>query len=77
MPKKYTLVTINNYHELIPEYLKTENVTISNYEEMKNIVIKMISDGYCFNMDKNLLRGYIEDFVFMYNQSEENLARVS
>jgi len=77
MLNKYTLVTVNNYHELIPEYISRNNCDINDYEDMKKIIMRMISEGYCFNMDKNLLRGYIEDFTYMFNNDDENYKRVA
>ena len=77
MLNKYTLVTVNNYHELIPQYISSNNCDINNYEDMKKTIMSMISEGYCFNMDKNLLRGYIEDFTYMFSNNDENYRRVA
>tara|TARA_B100000035_G_scaffold305803_1_gene307058 strand:- start:272 stop:682 length:411 start_codon:yes stop_codon:yes gene_type:complete len=71
MSPTFTLVTINNYHEAIPGYIKENNITISEYADMTECVLKMIREGYCFNMDKNLLRGFLEDLTYMYSPNDE------
>lgn len=67
----YTLVTIDNYHTTITDYIKEKNISISDYDDMKDCILQMIKDFYCFNFDKNLLRGFMEDFTYMYNSSDE------
>ena len=71
MSPTFTLVTINNYHEAIPGYIKENNIIISEYGDMTECVLKMIREGYCFNMDKNLLRGFLEDLTYMYSPNDE------
>ncbi len=71
MSPTFTLVTINNYHEAIPGYIKENNIIISEYADMTECVLKMIREGYCFNMDKNLLRGFLEDLTYMYSPNDE------
>ena len=71
VPKKLTLVAIENYHEIITEYIKDNEILISEYDDMTECVLKMIREGYCFNMDKNLLRGFLEDLTYMYSPNDE------
>lgn len=67
----YTLVTTDNYHTIITDYIKANEISISDYDDMKECIIRMIKDLHCFNFDKNLLRGFMEDLTFMYNSSDE------
>ena len=67
----YTLVTTDNYHTIITDYIKANDISISDYDDMKECIIRMIKDLHCFNFDKNLLRGFMEDLTFMYNSSDE------
>ena len=69
-PKSFQLVTVDNYHEVIPKYIADNEVLISEYDDVTEMILKMISEGYCFSMDKNLLRGYCEDFAYMFNPSD-------
>ena len=70
MPKSFQLVTVENYHEIIPKYISDGEILVSEYDDITAVILKMIEEGYCFNMDKNLLRGYLEDFTYMYNPSD-------
>ena len=65
------LVTIENYHEIIPKYITEKEIIISDYDDMTNCVLQMIREGYCFNMDKNLLRGFLEDLTYMFSPNDD------
>ncbi len=71
MTKTFTLVTIENYHLAITEYIKENEIIISDYDDMTGCILRMIRDGYCFNMDKNLLRSFLEDLTYMYSPNDE------
>ena len=47
------LVTIENSHEIIPKYIKDNNIIIGSYEDMMDTILKMIKGKHFFNMDKN------------------------
>ena len=71
MTKTFTLVTIENYHLAITEYIKENEIIISEYDDMTSCILRMIRAGYCFNMDKNLLRSFLEDLTYMYSPNDE------
>ena len=71
MSKTFTLVTIDNYHEAITGYIADNEIIISEYDDMTETILRMIREGYCFNMDKNLLRGFLEDLTYMYSPNDE------
>ena len=71
MTKTFTLVTIENYHLAITEYIKENEIIISEYGDMTDCILRMIRAGYCFNMDKNLLRSFLEDLTYMYSPNDE------
>ena len=60
------LVTIDNVHEMIPNYIHENKIIITDYEDMINVVLDMIKNKHFFNMDKNFLRGCMEDLTYMY-----------
>jgi len=60
------LVTIDNCHQLIPQYITANEVKISSYDDMSNVILSMIKERHFFNMDKNILRGCLEDLTYMY-----------
>ena len=53
------LVSMENAHEIIPKYIADNNIIIGSYEDMMESVLKMIKEKHFFNMDKNILRGFI------------------
>lgn len=61
-----TLITNENFHIIVPEYIKSKNIIISDYNDMMEVILIMIRGRYFFNMDKDLLRGFIEDLTYMY-----------
>ena len=48
-----TLVTVDNFHELIPKFIKDNEIIIS-YMKICEVVLKMIREGFLFNFDRNL-----------------------
>ena len=60
------LVSMENAHEIIPKYIADNNIIIGSYEDMMDSVLKMIKEKHFFNMDKNILRGCMEDLTYMY-----------
>ena len=67
----YTLVTIENYYEIITTYIKKNDILISEYDDMTECILRMIRGKYCFNMDKNLLRGFLEDLTYMFSPNDD------
>tara|TARA_B100001094_G_C18125603_1_gene769292 strand:+ start:36 stop:398 length:363 start_codon:yes stop_codon:yes gene_type:complete len=61
-----TLVTIENCHQLIPQYIAENEIKIESYDDMTNVILSMIKGKHFFNMDKNILRGCLEDLTYMY-----------
>jgi hypothetical protein len=66
-----TLVTLDNSHELIPKFIEDNNILIGSYEDMMDVILKMIEQKFFFNMDKNILRGCMEDLTYMYSPSDD------
>ena len=63
--KELTIVTIDNLHESIRSFVMNGSILISNYEDMKEVILSMIKAGYMFNMDRDRLRDAMEDMTFM------------
>ena len=66
-----TLVTLENAHEIIPKFIADNNIIIGSYEDTMNVILKMISAKHFFNMDKNILRGCLEDLTYMYSPGDD------
>ena len=66
-----TVVTLDNAHELIPQYISEKNLMIGSYEDMMDVILSMIRDKFFFNMDKNILRGCLEDLTYMFAPGDD------
>tara|TARA_B110000495_G_scaffold194453_1_gene200825 strand:- start:1155 stop:1481 length:327 start_codon:yes stop_codon:yes gene_type:complete len=60
------LVTLDNVHDIIPNYITENNIIITTYEDMMDTVLRMIREKHLFNMDRDLLRDCLTDLVYMY-----------
>ena len=71
------LITIDNFHIILPEYIYENKIIIDNYNDICNVVINMLRNKFFFNIEKNHLRDLVDDMAFIYNpSSDENIARV-
>jgi len=71
------LVTIDNFHLIIPQYIYDNKIIIEQYNDICNIVIDMMKNKFFFNIEKTQLRDLMDDMTFIYNPgSDENIARV-
>jgi len=68
---EFTLITVENFHEIVPKYIRNHKLMISEYEDMTSVILKMIEDKYFFNFDKNILIGYMEDFTYLYSPNDD------
>lgn len=68
MPKitNLTLVTIENIHEILPSFINENNIIITSYEDMMEVVLQMIKSRHLFNMEREILRTIMEDITYMY-----------
>ena len=60
------LVTMENVHEILPTFIEDNKIIINSYDDISNVILKMIREKYFFSMDKNILRGCLEDLTYMY-----------
>ena len=68
---QFKLVTINNFHEIVPGYISENKIIISEYSDMTDVILKMIRVKYFFNFDKNILRGFLEDLTFIFSPDDD------
>lgn len=72
------IVMEGKLHEEIVNYIDKNDIVIGEYDDMKNLVLKMISCGYMFNMERDRLRDAMEDITYMMNPGDDvNKDRVS
>jgi hypothetical protein len=55
-----------NLYESINTFIEGGNHIIGDYDDMKEIILKMIRAGYAFNMDRERLRDAMEDLTYMF-----------
>ena len=65
------IIGIDDLHKTMVDYIKENKVTIKEYEEIKECVLKMIREGYLFNVDRDRLRDAMEDITYMYSPNDD------
>ena len=65
--KDLIVVKVEDLHQCLTDWIKENRVIIGDYEDIKDMVLKMIRSGYCFIMDRDRLRDAMEDIAFMMN----------
>jgi len=77
-PQSIKIVTIDNLHARILEFIQDSEIIIGEYDDMKECVLKMIRARYFFNMDRDRLRDAMEDITFAFCPEDDvNKDRVS
>ena len=64
--RNITQVTLDNLHEVIPEYIHGNNIIIQNYEDMKEVFLGMIRDRHLFTIDRDILAHSLIDLTYMF-----------
>ena len=64
-------VVVDDVYDVINSYVESNKVIIENYEGMVNTILRMTKDGYCFTMDRDLLRDAMESLTYMYAPSDD------
>jgi hypothetical protein len=59
------IVTTDNLHSTILDFIKSGEIIIGEYDDMKDCILKMIRAYYVFNMDRDRLRDAMEDITYM------------
>ena len=63
--KDLVLVTTDNFHIIVPEFLNKKKILITSYEDMMDTIVQMVQEKHLFNMDRDILRSMMEDLTFM------------
>jgi len=66
-----TKVTVDNLYETINSYADTNKITVKDYDGMVTMVLGMVKDGYCFTMDRDILRDAMESLTYMYCPNDD------
>ena len=72
------IITTDNLHSTILDFIKSGEIIIGEYDDMKDCILKMIRAYYVFNMDRDRLRDAMEDITYMLCPNDDiNKDRVS
>ena len=66
MPLEIKQITTENLYESITKFIENGDHIIGDYDDMKEIVLKMIRAGYAFNVERERLRDAMEDLTYMF-----------
>ena len=64
-------VTVDDLYETIDTCVKNSGQNIRSYNEMVDIILNMIKDGYYFPFDRDILRDAMDSLTYMYFPEEE------
>ena len=64
-------VTSDNVYETINEFVTKGELVVEDYDSMIEVILSMIKGGYCFAMDRDLLRDAMESLTYMYSPSDD------
>ena len=64
-------VVSDDVYDSIHSYVEAGDKAVETYEDMVEVTLSMIKDGYCFVMDRDILRDAMESLTYMYRPSDE------
>ena len=68
---KLTSVTNDNIHEIIPEYIQDNDITIKDIDTMIDAYMRMVKDNYLFLIDRDLLKDLLVEITYMYAPNDD------
>jgi hypothetical protein len=66
-----TKVVVDDLYETIHGYVTKRELIVDDYEAMIEVILSMVKDGYCFAMDRDILRDAMESLTYMYAPSDD------
>ena len=64
-------VTSHNVYDTINNFVTSGELVVDDYDSMIEVILSMIKVGYCFAMDRDLLRDAMESLTYMYAPSDD------
>ncbi len=71
MAQTLKIVKQDTIYETVHSYITDSSKSVTNYEEMIEVVLDMIKEGYCFLMDRDILRDALESLTYMYEPNDD------
>lgn len=66
------LIKQDNLHQNVYEYIQTKSINVSNEEDIFDVYMSMIKDGYCFVMDRDIVLSCMIDILYVFSPTNEN-----
>lgn len=76
MSEEYKVINQGDLHIEIHKYIKEKDIKIESFDDMKDIIINMMKDKICFNIERERLRECMEDITFQLLPNDENKERI-
>ena len=65
------IVKVDDLYETIHSYVKSNKIIVEDYDGMIITILRMIKDGHCFTMDRDILRDAMETLTYMYAPDDD------
>ena len=69
--KGLKLVTIDNFHEVIPSFISANKIVIDTFEDMQDTYLRMIKSRFIFTIDREMLLCLLIDLTYMYRPEDD------
>ena len=70
------IVNLNNCHETIINYIEENEISVTNYDDIKNVYADMISKHFYFVIDRDLISDILIDLTYALSTTAINRGRV-
>jgi len=69
------LVVVNteNLHQNVYEYIQTKELDVKEMDDIMNVYLSMLRDGYCFVLDREVLMACLVDITYVLTPSNDNM----
>ena len=68
---EFVIVTLDNIHKTVCEYIKEQKIKVENYDSMVDVYIKMVKDGYGFAVDREIVKTVLIDLAYKLCPNDE------
>ena len=69
--KTLKIVTVDDLYTTIHGYICINKIIVKDYDNMVDSVLRMIKDGYCFPLDRDIIRDCMECLTYMLNPEDD------
>tara|TARA_B100000212_G_C27337787_1_gene517663 strand:- start:858 stop:1286 length:429 start_codon:yes stop_codon:yes gene_type:complete len=68
---KIKKVVMDDLYETIHGYISERDIEVNEYSDMIEAILRMIKEGYCFSVDRDILRDAMETLTYMYSPEDD------